>query len=153
MIEALLLAMQTIEMPAPPIAEPRAATRWQCRFTDTSGENFALLGQFPEAPVGWDPNKGMPTLIEGDAPAYLLGEASVKAFKQTNETRDYFFFKRDADGVRYNFTLVLRDGARSLASATVYRPDPATGRGTLSAFAVGRCSAQFDVNTSEGSNK
>jgi len=143
MIVLAALALQSMQTLAPPIEQARPATAWRCSFTDGAGNDFWLKGNFPEAPAGWDPNKGITTAIEGQAPDHLLGTVSVKVFDQTEETRDYFFAKIGADGSRYNFTLLLRDGRTGMATATHYQPDPTTGRGVLSAFAVGRCKAQF----------
>ena len=144
MIAALLFAAQTMVTGAPPLAESRPATDWACDFTGADGTTFKLSGSFAEAPVGSDPNRGFPTVIEGDGPVPLVGKSWVKAFASYPEVRTYQTGAYAKDGSNYVTTFTFMRGEElGLATITRYVPDPVTKRGTLAAFAVGHCRATF----------
>jgi len=144
MIAALVLAAQSLITGAAPVAEARPATDWQCDFEGADGAAFKLRGAFAEAPAGSDPNRGFPTVIEGDGPAPLLGKTLVNAFYSYPEFRSYQTSSFAKDGSSFVTTFGFMQGERlGLATITRYVPDPVTKRGTLFAFATGHCRATF----------
>lgn len=149
---ALMLAAQSITTLAPSIGEARPATGWSCDFLDTKGARFWLKGQFAEAPVGTDPNADLPTVIEGDGPAFLTGRQGYNAFDSLRDARRYQVTARSPEGANYNVSFLFMRGEEGLAYITQYLPNPATGRGTLSAYATGSCKSTFLV-AGEGAAK
>ena len=139
----LLAAAQSIQTLAPPIAEARPATQWSCNFLDSTGASFALKGEFAEAPVGTDPNADLPTVIEGNGPAFLRGKKGYNAFDSLRDARRYQVTSGAPDGANYNLSFLFTRGEEGLAYITRYVPDAATRRGTLSAFATGSCKSTF----------
>ena len=150
---AFLLTMQvleTIQMPAPPISEAIPATGFSCELLDGAGNRFTLIGTFPEAPAGWDPNRAMPAQIEGEGQAQLTGTHEMKPFGAGAEFRRYYVTARKPDGAgHYNLMFVLLNGETSLVTVDSFTRDPATGRGTMSAFATGDCEAEFDARSAK----
>ena len=141
-LSALILAPSMVTL-APPIREARPATEWSCDFLDGAGARFKLKGRFAEAPVGSDPNASLPTVIEGDAPADLLGKQGYNAFYSSDDARRYQVSTVAKDGSRYNVSFLFARQEEGLAFITRYVPDPSTGRGLLSTFATGTCSSTF----------
>jgi hypothetical protein len=143
MIAALFLA-QAVITGAAPTTEAYPATEWNCNFTGADGAAFFLKGVFAEAPVGSDPNASFPTQVEGNGPAHLVGPQRVNALYSYPEVRTYQIASYAKDGSNYVTTFSFMEGERiGLATVTRYVPDPATKRGTLSAFATGHCRAVF----------
>ena len=140
MILASLQAMVTL---APPIREVRPATEWTCDFLDAEGASFQLRGRFAEAVVGTDPNRDLPTVIEGDGPAHLLGKQGYNAFWSAADARRYQVSTIAKDGSRFNVSFLFARGEQGLAIVTRYVPNPSTGRGLLSSYATGSCSSTF----------
>ncbi|MFZ1741729.1 MAG: hypothetical protein WAT93_02685 [Pontixanthobacter sp.] len=142
-VASILLAAQTVQTLAPPITEPRPATGWHCSFTDSTGDSFWLKGLFPEAPVGWNPNEGMSTVLEGEAPKPFLGEKMVKAFRSNTEYRNYFLSLAGDKGDRYNFTFSFLRDQNGMVNVTRYDPAALDGQGLLTTFATGHCTSEF----------
>ena len=140
---AALASMQSMVTIAEPISEARPATEWSCDFLDSSGASFQLKGRFAEAPVGTDPNKDLPTVIEGNGPAPLVGKQGYNAFSSTPDARRYQVSAVARDGSRFNLSFLFARVEEGLAFITRYVPNPATGRGTLSTFASGTCKSTF----------
>ncbi len=144
MIAAVILAAQSVVTAAPPIEEARPATTWSCQFVGSDAASFELNGYFAEAPVGSDPNISLPTGVEGTGPARFLGVQRYNAFDSFEQLRAYMVHRNESDGSSYTilFSLV-KDDNLGLATITHYVPDTQSGRGKLSAFATGTCSATF----------
>ncbi len=140
---ATLFAAQSVVMAAPPTSAPASATGWQCDFVDTQGARFALKGRFPAVPTAWDPNRSMPTQIEGTGPAQLLGNQAVRPFTVGEHVRRFYVIGRDGTAGHYNLMINLLHDDDGLATINYFRRDPATGGGTRSAYATGDCTAEF----------
>jgi hypothetical protein len=144
MIAEVILAAQSIVTAAPPIEDARPATTWSCQFVGSDAASFQLNGFFAEAPVGSDPNVAMPTKVDGTGPASFLGAQRYNAFDSFDQLRTYMVHRNDRDGSSYTVLFnLMKDDNLGLATITRYVPDTQSGRGKLSAFAAGTCSAKF----------
>jgi hypothetical protein len=140
---AALLTAQSVTMAAPPTSAPASATAWQCDFVDTQGARFALKGTFPAVPAGSDPNQPLPTRIEGTGPAQLRGNQGASPFTVGDQLRRFYVIGRDGSAGHYNLMVSLVHDDTGLATINYFRRDPATGGGTMSAYANGDCTAEF----------
>ena len=140
---ATLLAAQSVIMAAPPTSAPASATAWRCDMIDTQGTRFELKGTFAAVPAGWDPNRSMPTQIDGTGPAQLRGKQAASPFSVGDQVRRFYVIGSDGAAGHYNLMLNLLHDDDGLATINYFRRDPATGGGTMSAYANGDCTAEF----------
>lgn len=143
MILAAALLVQSMTVPAGPIAAPRAATSWSCELTDTTGAKIKLAGRFEEVPAGADPNQSIAVKLSGNGPEPLLNYARYTAGKQSDFFRDYQVTARArATDDRYNLNLELRRSGQGVANITHYAPK--TPPEPFTYIAAGLCTAEFE---------
>ena len=142
MILTAFLMAQSIITGAAPNAEALPGTAWSCSYNDAQGNVFALEGDFPEAPKGWDPNTGLPTQIAGTAPQHFMGNKEVNAFESRSDLRTYMVSFLHSDGSRYNLLFDFVKDSDGLSTVTHYVP-AADGKGKLHAYATGYCKSNF----------
>ncbi|UIP05686.1 hypothetical protein LY632_08160 [Erythrobacter sp. SDW2] len=139
----LLLAMQMIQTLPPPTAEVTTPAQWNCTFDRANDESFWLGGTFPEVPAGWDVNTAMPTSIEGNGPAPLIGKVEMKPFSANALYRRYYVVARAPEGGHYNMMFLLLADDTGMATIEKWTPGTNGEPGTIRAFATGRCDATF----------
>ena len=140
----MLLLAQSIITGAPPSEAAKPATSWQCNFNDAAGATFVLKGIFPEIPKGTDPNRLLPTTVDGNGPAPLVGRVSFSGYDSYPQSRFYQIVQYASDGGTYVVRLALQDGEKfGQAQITRYIPSPNNAPGKLLTVASGNCRATF----------
>lgn len=141
---AFALAAQDVIGPAGPLDQPRAATGWSCTLAGADGKPWTVRGRFDEVPKGADPNRSLPTRVEGETPAWLVGEPRFTAGRQSDFFRSYQVSIRGSrPDERYHLNLELRRGGSGIANVTHYAPrEPFEPFGYV---AAGLCTSEFEA--------
>jgi hypothetical protein len=135
-----LLALSQVTIPAGPSVAVEPATGWQCHYAGGEGGNFHLSGVFPEFPVGSPANVSLPTQIEGDGPAFLLGTKTVNSYSPKDGKRQYQVSFSDVKGDRYNLNFLFAASGETPADITHWK----SAEQRLVTFATGTCAADFN---------
>ncbi|MEA3017186.1 MAG: hypothetical protein QOI38_1908 [Sphingomonadales bacterium] len=150
-MSAFLIALgatQQLITSAPAHAIPVPATSWACTFETPEGTRFRLSGRLDEIPAGTDPNRSLPTRVEGEGAPVPTGAYGMTGEPGGEHFRDYQLtaFRRTE---RYNINLQLRRGGAGVAHITLYVEND--DRQPYTYFAAGLCTSDFAPGAASGS--